>query len=78
MSLRLIRVVFLNSLIVRFLSFIISNPCSYSDIPLFLYYSLSDKYLGRSRRALAWFCQTKVWTPFSESLYINEAKKLEH
>jgi hypothetical protein len=20
-------------------------------------------------QALAWFCQTKVWTPFSESLY---------
>jgi hypothetical protein len=23
-------------------------------------YSLSDKYFGRSRPALAWFCQTKV------------------
>jgi hypothetical protein len=47
----------------------------YSDIPLFLYYSLSDKYFGRSlfevsvflrktetSNALAWFCQTKVWT----------------
>jgi hypothetical protein len=21
-------------------------------------------------QALAWFCQTKVWTPFSESLYV--------
>jgi len=44
-------------------------------------YSLSDKFFGRSlfevsvfRRktetsnALAWFCQTKVWTPFSEKL----------
>jgi hypothetical protein len=23
-------------------------------------------------QALAWFCQTKVWTPFSESLYDND------
>jgi len=30
---------------------------------------LSDKYFGRSLPALAWFCQTKVWTPFSEKLY---------
>ena len=28
-----------------------------------LTYSLSDKYFGRSLPALAWFCQTKVWTP---------------
>jgi hypothetical protein len=23
-------------------------------------------------QALAWFCQTKVWTPFSESLYMGD------
>ena len=34
-------------------------------------YSLSDKYFDWSRPALAWFCQTKVWTPFSESLYLT-------
>jgi hypothetical protein len=22
-------------------------------------------------QALAWFCQTKVWTPFSEKLYLS-------
>jgi hypothetical protein len=44
----------------------------YSDIPLFLYYSLSDKYFGRSRLALAWFCQTKVWTPFLEIRFVKK------
>jgi hypothetical protein len=52
------------------LSELLGELTIYSDIPLFLYYSLSDKYFGRSRRPLAWFCQTKVWTPFSESLYV--------
>jgi len=28
-----------------------------------------EEYFGRSLPALAWFCQTKVWTPFYESLY---------
>jgi hypothetical protein len=28
-------------------------------------------------QALAWFCQTKVWTPFSESLYELEPEKIK-
>ncbi len=34
-------------------------------------YSCSDKYFGRSLPALAWDSQTQVWTPFSESLYLD-------
>jgi len=40
-----------------------SKTCGFKN------YSLSDQYFARSRPALAWFYQTKVWTPFSESLY---------